>query len=100
MIMKIIHMMKGGPTHRISVGGKIIEFEMHRYCGPVALGKKGQPLKKQDSAFLEAASRWCQQGKRIEDGLCRWDHEPEPITIHMGGRKYLTVGWKPPVKGS
>lgn len=84
---------------KISVNGRVIEFEMHPYCGPTMLNKKGDPLKNQPAAFLSAASLWVQQGQRIEDGLCRYDHPPEPILRHMGGKHYQVTGYAKPVKG-
>lgn len=89
----------GGPMHKISVGGKIYDFEMHPYCGPAVLNRKGEPLKHQPRGFLEAASLWAQQGRQVEDGLCVWHHEPKPILQHLGGRNYLIIGEEPPVKG-
>lgn len=60
--------------HKISVGGKIYEFEMHPYCGPNILNRNGEPLKHQPLDFLEAASLWAQQGQMVDGGLCRWEH--------------------------
>ena len=78
---------------RISVEGKVYLFEMHRWVGPVALRRDGEPAKLQPEAFLRAASLWAQQGKRVEDGLCRWDWPKEPILKHLGGRNYRVVGY-------
>ncbi len=89
----------GGPMRKISVNGKLLEFEDHAYCGPNVLNQRGEPLAEQPRVFLLAASLWVQQGRRIEDGLCRWDHEPEPITKHMGGRHHKVIGWTPARKG-
>ena len=89
----------GGPMLKISVNKKVIEFEMHPFCGPNILNKKGTPLKRQPPPFLYAVSQWARQGKRMENGLCRWDHEPKPILKHLGGRHWLIVGKEPPVKG-
>lgn len=87
---------------KISVAGKIYEFEMHPYCGPFLLNKKGNPIdiRKVPIAFLEAVSLWAQQGERIEDDLCRWDKEPEEILEHLGGKHYKITGYKPAEKGS
>lgn len=90
---------RGGPMRRISVNHKIIEFEMHPYCGPTILNRKGEPAAKQPHDFLHAASLWAQQGQRIEDGLCRWDHEPKEIVKHIGGRHWKLIGYEPPVRG-
>lgn len=91
----------GGPMFKISVFGKIYEFEMHPYCGPTLLNRRGDPipLDKHPSAFLEAASLWAQQGQKTEAGLCVWYHEPKEILKHLGGKHYLLVGYEPPVKG-
>lgn len=96
----IIHISLGGPVHQISVGGKIITFEMHPYCGPAALKKNGDPLTNQPPRFLAAASLWCQQGKRIESDLCVYDIPGEPITQHIGGRHYRVIGHTPSRRGS
>lgn len=89
----------GGPMRKISVAGKLYEFEMHPYCGPTLLNRKGEPCKYQPLAFLHAASLWAQQGQRIKDGLCRWDHDREPILVHLGGRHYKVVDFTEPKHG-
>ncbi len=85
---------------KISVGGEIIDFEMHPNCGPNILDRNGRPLNRQPHDFLHAASLWAQQGKRMENGLCRWDHEPKMITKHLGGRRYKLVGYEHPMRGA
>lgn len=99
--MTIIHISHGGSMRKISVDGKIYEFEMHPYCGPCLLNKKGNPidLRKTPIKFLEAVSLWVQQGQLIEDDLCRWGREPEEILEHLGGKHYRIVGYKEPVRG-
>jgi hypothetical protein len=64
----------GGPMRKIEVGGKIIEFEMHHFCGPNILNKQtGSPLANQPLDFLRAVSLWCQQGRKIDErGICIW----------------------------
>ena len=89
----------GGPMRKISVGGKIYEFEMHPYCGPTILNRKGSPAAIQPRDFLHAASQWAQQGERMEGDLCRWDHEPKEILKHLGGRHWKLVGYEPAVRG-
>lgn len=95
-----VHVLEGGPMLKISVRGKIFEFEMHPFCGPNLLNRKGEAIKNQPMHFLEAVSLWAQQGERMEDGLCRWDHEPEPILQHLGGNNWKITGYKEPKKGS
>jgi hypothetical protein len=101
-IMEIIHISHAGPERRISVNGKVIQFEMHRYCGPVLIGRNGDPLNNQKPKhpFWHAVSMWAQQGERIEDGLCVWDHPPEDIAERIGGRHYKLVGQTEPRRGS
>ncbi len=102
MSLICVHISYGGPTHKISVGGIIHTFEMHPYCGPVLLKKNGDPAAVQPVKFLEAASLWAQQGKRIEDWLCRWDRPGEPIIEkrkYKGRMRNFLVGHKPPTKG-
>lgn len=90
----------GGPDRQISVNGEIVTFEMHPYFGPFALNKRGDVLLRQPLAFLQAVTLWQKQGSRIENGLCIWDHEPEPILKHLGGRNYQILGYHPAVRGS
>lgn len=91
----------GGPEHVIQVKGRRIRFEMHPYCGPVALRKDGEPAKQQPKDFLHAASLWAQQGRKVDpDGVCIWRREPEPILKHLGGRHWKIIGYKEPEIGS
>lgn len=96
----VVHILNGGPMRKISVGGKIIEFEMHPYCGPNILKRNGEPIKHQPMEFLKAASLWAQQGQKIEDGLCVWYHQPKKILKHLGGKHWEILGYEPAVKGS
>ena len=96
----MVLVMAGGPMRRISVNGRIIEFEMHPYSGPAILKRNGEPLKKQPMDFLHAASLWAQQGEKIdENGLCVWYHEPKEILRHLGGRHWLIVGYEELIRG-
>jgi hypothetical protein len=101
-MMNTICILTGGPMRKISVGGKIYDFEMHPYCGPTLLNKRGDPidLRKHPQSFLHAASLWSQQGQKIEDGLCVWYHEPKEIKKHLGGRHWEITGCEPPVRGN
>lgn len=92
----------GGPSLKISVRGEIIAFEMHPYCGPILIGKNGDPLYNQrpDHFFWTAVSYWAQQGQRMDNGVCVWDYPPEPITRHLGGRHYLLTGYTESRRGS
>lgn len=90
----------GGPMFKISVGGKVIEFEMHPYCGPTILKRNGDPLKHQPTPFLEAVSLWAKQGQKMENGLCVWFHEPKEIMKHLGGKNWEIIGYEPAERGS
>lgn len=95
--MKLIHISRGGPIHTIQVNGKRHTFEMHPYCGPIAIGKRGNGLLHQAKDFLEAASHWAQQGRRVgSDGLCIWEHPAyeELITRPIGKRSAVVTGFK------
>jgi hypothetical protein len=95
------HISLGGPMRGIIVGGKLYQFEMHHYCGPVLLHRRtGEPLKHQPMPFLEAASLWAQQGQKIDEtGLCVWFREPKPITKHLWGRNFEVTGYEPAERG-
>jgi len=95
---RVIHVMMGGEIKRISINGRILVFEDHPQIGPVLLRAGDEPAKIQSKIFLHAASMWYQQGKRMENGLCRWDHEPQPIVKRVGNKNFIT-GWSQPVKG-
>lgn len=98
--MKLIHMSVGGPDFTIQVNGKRIRFEFHPYCGPIAIKKTGEAKKVQPHAFLEAASLWAQQGKKVgEDGLCIWFREPREMVQHLGGKHYSFLGYEPAERG-
>lgn len=74
--MKTICILNGGPMRKIKANGKIIEFEMHPYCGPTIIHKRTkEPLKNQPETFLRAASLWAQQGQEIKDGFCVYNSE-------------------------
>ena len=75
--MKIIHVSYAGPFHKIiDTSGKEWLFEMHNYCGPIALKKDGDPRAKQPSEkskFWIAVTLWAQQGKKVDDNnYCKY----------------------------
>lgn len=88
----------GGPTHTITVDGKVMTFEMHHYFGPGVLKKDGDPYARQPGPrhpFWDAVTAWCKQGKRLtDDGECIWEPEKEPELEHLGGKHYRVVQWK------
>jgi len=83
----------GDPTtYTIRVDDQTYTFEWHRYGGPAALGKRGDPLTHQPQAFLKAASLWNQQGRRVDmDGVCVWEPERPPRMVHLVGRHHALV---------
>jgi hypothetical protein len=95
--MTTIHISYGGPTRVITdARGKRWTFEMHPYCGPIALDQHGNPAARQPgekSPFWEATTRWAQGGQRLDDkGECVWELEKVPILEHIGGKHYRVVG--------
>ena len=85
---------------KIQVDGMVHDFEDHPYCGPTLLNRNGEPLRRQPRRFLEAASQWYQNARRIgKDGLCEWFEPQKNILKHLGGNHYEVVGQSPLVKG-
>lgn len=65
---EIIHISYAGPEYWLAAG-KLYCFEDHPYCGPVVLGKKGDPLEVQPperSTFWQHVNAWYQQGKKFK----------------------------------
>ena len=97
--MKVIHISYGGPDRILYLNGKKFLFEDHQYCGPIVLGKDGDPLKNQppeSSPFWEAVSYWYQQGKRIKElaghtPWCVWEKPTMQKMRHLGGNNYQLV---------
>lgn len=94
--MNIIHISYAGPERILMVEGKKFLFEDHHYCGPVVLGKNGDPLSVQpseNSPFWSAVSLWYQQGKRINETVnppwCIWDKPKIQNMRHIGGNNYV-----------
>ena len=82
--------------YKIRAGGKDFRFEMHDYCGPTMIGKRGNPIAfpPQNSPFWEALHWWLKQGKRVDaQGWClfKWEMQPVHIIKHMGGRHYKVL---------
>lgn len=94
--MTLIHISLAGPTRHITDSkGKRWTFEMHHYCGPIALNKSGDPMERQPgerSPFWHAVTRWAQGGHRLNGIECIWEEEPKPILEHIGGKHYRVVG--------
>ncbi|MDE2202702.1 MAG: hypothetical protein KGJ38_08240 [Burkholderiaceae bacterium] len=73
--MRVIHISYGGPEYWLGIE-KPYRFEDHPYCGPIVLGKSGDPLESQppeSSRFWDHVNAWYAQGKRFKtiDGK-RW----------------------------
>ncbi len=80
--------------YKIRAGGKEFRFDMHPYCGPTMIGKRGNPLSTmppQNSPFWDALYWWTKQGKKVDDdGYCvfKWETKPVYIIKHIIGRHY------------
>jgi len=73
------HVKLGGPDLGINVGGEDVLFENHPYCGPMPVGKRGNP--KHLAArhpFWRAVTIWATQGYQIFEG--RAIYAPPPTT--------------------
>ena len=96
--MSLIHISWAGPTRAITdAKGKRWTFEMHHYCGPIVLNKRGDPMERQPgerSPFWYAVTRWAQGGHRLNGIECVWEEEPKPVLEHIGGKHYRVVGWE------
>lgn len=92
--------LEGGPIQTLDAGGKRFLFEFHPYCGPVVVNAKThEPLSRQPgerNAFWVAVTQWAKQGKRVVDGVCVWEPEPEPEMVHLGGRHWMLKKPKAP----
>jgi len=96
--METICILMGGPDRMLIDGtGKKWLFEDHPYCGPVVLGKNGNPLENQppeSSSFWVAVQHWYDQGKRTHPPLCGktwciWDKPTMKKMRHIGGGNYV-----------
>ena len=98
--MKIVHVSWAGPERLLIDGkGKKWKFEDHHYCGPIVLGKNGDPLEVQppeSSPFWDSVQLWYDQGKRTRDPKtgeiwCVWDRPTMQKMRHIGGKHYELV---------
>lgn len=97
--MNVIHISYGGPDRVLYIKGKKFLFEDHPYCGPIVLGKNGDPLTNQppeSSPFWDAVSYWYQQGKQIKEAKpdapwCVWEKPTIQKMRHIGGNNYQLV---------
>lgn len=86
--------------YKIKAKGVEYTFEMNYVCGPNVIDRSGNIKDQQPLPFLKAASLWIRQGKKMENGLCVWFHEPELILEQVCGKQYICKGYKQPVRGS
>jgi hypothetical protein len=73
--MQIVCLLTGGPERIISSGCKKWRFEDHPYCGPMVVGKYGEPIKEpsEKSPFWDAVNLWYAQGKKtVQVGNETW----------------------------
>lgn len=80
----VVHLCCGPPSLTIARAAKVgakrapaaIQFEMHSFCGPMPLGKKGNGVTLAPSHwFWHAVSQWAQQGEKVDD-LRRCIYDP------------------------
>lgn len=94
--MRIACILSGGPEFHIRVSGKEFRFEFSEYFGPAVLTKSGGIAASQPACFLDAASLWHKQGRRMTaGGYCIWTPKDKEILQHLGGRNYQVVGYEP-----
>lgn len=83
--------------YKIRAGDKEFHFEFHPHCGPMMLGKRGNPVQSfppQNSPFWDALYWWIHQGKQVDaEGYCvfKWEMKPVNILKHLGGRHYKVL---------
>ena len=67
MPITFVHVSYAGPIHTVTVNGKPMRFEFHRFCGPVVLNKDDSPRKNQPGErhpFWKEFDKWFQANKR------------------------------------
>jgi len=96
----LVHISFAGPEYIIlDAKRNKWRFEDHRYCGPIVIGKDGDPMAVQppeNSPFWDAVQLWYAQGKRTNDPKtgeiwCVWDKPTMQKMRHVGGRNYVLV---------
>lgn len=89
-----------GPSeYRITTGdGQRFRFEFHHYCGPMMIGKHGEPIQSMPgkySPFWDALHFWLKQGKQVdEDGNCIYRTEMKLVNIwkRIGKNTHFLLG--------
>ena len=89
--MKVICILQGGETFKIKVGSRMIYFEMHTFCGPMAISKNGNEIKT-PSGFYKAVTLWIKQGKRVENGIALWNR-PKPYRLEDNATQIIGNHW-------
>lgn len=64
------HVSLGGPILKMPVGGKLIDFEMHRYSGPMPLRKDGEVRERIPRGFWVAFEAWDKVGRLMSGDIC------------------------------
>jgi len=88
-----------GPTRIISAGGTDFLFEFHEYCGPMMVGKRGDPIRGlpgKKSPFWDALYWWLKQGQRMNGNRCvfEWEMQPVQIMKQIGPQTFMVLGPK------
>lgn len=64
------HISLAGPILKMPVGGKLINFEMHRYFGPIPLRNDGEVRGRIPRGFWDAFEAWTRIGKPLLGNVC------------------------------
>lgn len=93
--MNLACILFGGSDHKIRLGGEIYIFEMHPYCGPIPLSKRGNPKQLGPKhLFWRAVTWWNESGRQVDEaGFCVWTEPPSIFenAVHIGGRHWMLL---------
>lgn len=64
------HVALAGPILKMPVGDKVIDFEMHRYFGPMPLRKDGEVRERIPRGFWVAFEAWDKNGRLMIGDVC------------------------------
>lgn len=69
----LVCLLIGGPPIRMDAGGDVVTFEWHEYLGPMPItmrrGKEGCGRNlPPNHPFWRKVTRWCEQGRVVENG--------------------------------
>lgn len=64
------HVSLAGPILKMPIGSKLIDFEMHRYFGPIPLRKDGEVRERIPRGFWDAFEAWDKVGRLMSGDIC------------------------------